>query len=271
MEQTVNRNYKDTVFRMLFSKPEHALSLYNSLNGTSYTDVGGLSYNTLENAIYMNVKNDVSILVGHRMSLYEHQSTWNPNLPLRDLFYSADLLQGYMKDWSIYGTKLRRIPTPELRVKVLNINPGKNEKLKQDCPVLGEYMTYVGKVRAYAQEMELREAVERAVGECISEGILSEFLRQQKMEVVKVSIYEYDEEREMRLIRADEREIGMEMGLEAGREEGREEGREVGIRGMISIAKKAGWTKEETVQQLQEELGISKEEAEVYVEKFWEA
>ena len=82
-----------------------------------------------------------------------------------------------------------------------------------------------------------------------------------------MSIYEYDEEREMRLIRADEREIGMEMGLEAGREEGRE----AGTRGMISIAKEVGCTKEETAQKLQNKLGISKEEAEEYVKKFWEA
>jgi len=63
MIKSAKRNFKDTVFRMLFSRPENALALYNSLNGTAYTDVGMLEFNTLENAIYMNVKNDVSFLI----------------------------------------------------------------------------------------------------------------------------------------------------------------------------------------------------------------
>lgn len=82
MTKRTNRKYKDTVFRMLFADAGNALSLYNGLNGTNYTDVAMLQYNTLENAIYMNVKNDVSFLIGHWMNLYEHQSTWNPNVPL---------------------------------------------------------------------------------------------------------------------------------------------------------------------------------------------
>ena len=82
MTKEVNRRYKDTVFRMLFSDAENALSLYNGLNGTAYTDIAKLQYNTMENAIYMNVKNDVSFLIGHWMHLYEHQSTWNTNMPL---------------------------------------------------------------------------------------------------------------------------------------------------------------------------------------------
>lgn len=154
MKKQVNRNYKDTVFRMLFKEAKNALTLYNSLNGTHYTDAAMLEYNTLENAIYMNVKNDVSFLIASRMNLYEHQSTWNPNMPLRNLLYAA--------------------------------------------------------------QAELSAAVERAVDECIREGVLKEFLLKQRSEVIMVSIYEYDEEKEMKLIRADERKIGIEQGIEQG-------------------------------------------------------
>lgn len=120
-------------------------------------------------------------------------------------------------------------PELELKVTVLNINEGMNERLKEKCPALKEYMQYVDRVREYSKEMPLREAVIKAVNECIREGILREFLMEQKAEVVKVSIYEFDEEREMRLIREDERELG--------REEGRREGRGEGIQKILLLNK----------------------------------
>ena len=85
-ETKVQRNYKDTVSRMLFRKPENALSLYNALNGTSYTDASQITFNMLDNAIYMGMQNDVSFLIMNEVNLYEHQSTYNLNMPLRDLF-----------------------------------------------------------------------------------------------------------------------------------------------------------------------------------------
>ena len=249
MTKSVKRNFKDTVFRMLFSRPENALALYNSLNGTAYTDVGMLEFNTLENAIYMNVKNDVSFLIARGVNLYEHQSTYNPNMPLRNLLYLTNLLEREMAEQSLYSSKLLKIPTPsfvvfyngtkempermvlrlsdafefpvedpalELKVTMLNINPGMNELLKEECAVLREYMLYVERVRMYAAGMDIGEAVELAVDECIEEGILREFLLEQKMEVVRMSIYEYDEEKELKIIRADERELGYEEGMEEG-------------------------------------------------------
>lgn len=107
-------------------------------------------------------------------------------------------------------------PDLELKVTVLNINEGMNEELKGKCRDLKEYMQYVDKVRLYHKEMPLRDAVIRAVDECVQKNILREFLIKQKAEVIKMSIYEFDEEREMRLIRADEREIGREEGMEKG-------------------------------------------------------
>jgi len=108
----VKSNYKDTIFRMLFSDKENLLSLYNALNGTSYTDTEGLEITTLENAVYMNYRNDVSFVFSSELMLYEHQSTFNPNMPLRDLIYVTHILQGLTKDEDLYSSVLVRIPAP---------------------------------------------------------------------------------------------------------------------------------------------------------------
>lgn len=243
------KKYKDTVFRLLFSDKKRALSLYNGINGTDYQDELLLEFNTLENAIYMNLHNDISFIIVNQIHLYEHQSTLPVNLPLRDLLYIADILQKTIVDKTIYSSKKLMIPNPnfvvfyngqdkmpermelklsdsfliptdspelELKVTVLNINEGMNEQLKEKCPDLKQYMQYVDRVRKYNLELPLKDAVTKAVDECIKENILRDFLMKQKGEVIKVSIYEFDEEREMRLIRADEREIGREEGVEEG-------------------------------------------------------
>ena len=74
----------------------------------------------------------------------------------------------------------------------------------EQCRALKEYAQYVDRVRKYVGKMNLDAAVHRAVEECIREGILEDFLRVNRSEVEKVSIFEYDEEREIRLIRQDE-------------------------------------------------------------------
>lgn len=292
------RKYKDTVYRMLFKKAGNALSLYNSLNGTSYSDESMLEFNTLENAIYMGMKNDLSFLIMDQMHLYEQQSTYTPNMPLRDLFYVADLLQVLVKDKSLYSSRLIKIPTPhfvvfyngrdnipesvelklseafeikteepelELKVQILNINPGMNEELKAKCPILNEYVIYVEKVRKYAKYMLLEEAVEQAIEECIKDNILREFLLTQRAEVLKMSIYEYDEEKELRLIRADERQLGREEERENTDKERREKEEAI-----ISLCKEFGSTKEETAKRLSEKCKLSKAESEEKVNTYWE-
>jgi len=284
------KKYKDTVYRMLFKEPEKALSLYNSLNGTAYTDASLLEFNTLENAIYMGMKNDLSFLIMNQMYLCEQQSTDTPNMPLRGLLYVADLLQAFAKNKTLYSSRQIKIPTPhfivfyngtdklpermerklsdafavptdnselELKVQILNINPGMNEELKEKCPALREYVIYVEKVRNYAKTMPLEEAVECAIEECIKQDVLRDFLLQQKAEVVKVSIYEYDEEREMKLIRADERAMGEELG--------RVEGRAEGIRAFVLDNIEEKIPVERICEKLQRRFGVSQEEAkEIY-------
>ena len=111
----------------------------------------------------------------------------------------------------------------------VNINLGKNKKLLEQCQTLKEYAIYVKKVRTYAKSMKVEEAVDRAVTECINEGILREFLLQNRKEAVEMSIFEYDEEAVFEIVRKDEYEKGLQEGLEKGIEKGIEEGREEGF------------------------------------------
>lgn len=246
---TANRMYKSRIFAMLFSDRNELLKLYNAINGTSYDDPDLLQVNTLENAVYMSMQNDVSFIIDMRLNLYEHQSTYSPNLPVRYLLYVADVYSDYTKDMNLYGTKAVKLPTPrfvifyngqaeqpdrkelklselfsipdadpslELKAVMLNINKGHNRKLMETCRTLQDYAEYTFRVREYAAEMPLDLAVEQAITECISEGILADFLRKNRAEAKKVSIYEYDEERHMR----QTREEGMEEGYANGFSQG---------------------------------------------------
>ena len=105
----------------------------------------------------------------------------------------------------------------ELKVLVININEGYNQKLMESCQILKEYAQYVSKVRIYKKTLKLNEAVEKAVEECIREGILREFLLANKAEVVAMSIFEYDREWEEEILRKEEFEAGRELGKEEER------------------------------------------------------
>ena len=258
------KKYKDTIFRMLFENKENLLSLYNAMNHKNYTDVDALQVVTLENSIYMGMKNDLAFILDMNLYLYEHQSTYNPNMPLRDLFYISNEYQKLVVQKSLYSSVLQKIPAPkfvvfyngtkeiedvsefrlssayecqtddpdlELRVTVLNVNEGHNQELMEHCQTLKEYAQYVAKVRKYTSlgELSLEEAVECAVEECIKEGILAEFLIQNRAEVISMSIFEYNKDEEEKKLRKAEFEAGREAGIEEGRMAGIEEGRMAGI------------------------------------------
>ena len=251
-----NRKYKDTIFRMLFSDKKNLLSLYNALNGKNYSDCAQLEIVTLENAIYMSMKNDLAFILDLALFLWEHQSTYNPNIPLRDLMYIAKEYEKYIKEKgiSLYSNRQQKIPAPqfivfyngnrkigermehrlsdayetsngepalELKVLVININEGYHQKLMESCQILKEYAQYVSKVRTYKKTLSLNEAVEKAVEECIQEGILREFLLKHRAEVVAMSIFEYDREWEEEILRKEEFEAGKELGEQLGKEKER--------------------------------------------------
>ena len=285
-ENKVNRNYKDTVFRMLFQDRKNLLSLYNAVNGTAYEDVDGLVITTLQDAVYMNYKNDVSFVFDFTLSIYEHQSTVNQNMPLRDLIYVSKVLQGQMKDQDIYSSRQIKLPTPkfvvfyngtdeqpekqtlrlsdayekqleevelELTVTVYNINYGHNQKLLEACQTLKEYAQYVAAVREYAKEMPLAEAVESAVDSCIRQGILADFLKKNRAEAIEMSIFEYDEEKHLK----SEREIWIT------------EGKQLGIASeIVSMGLECGLSKEQILHRLQTKLNISEQTAKEYFDKY---
>ena len=103
----VNGKYKDCVFRMLFNSKEKLLELYNGLNCSHYTDTNNLKINTLSDAVYMGYKNDVSFVFNSYMYLFEHQSTYSPNLPLRNLIYVSRLLEKETKDDILYNKRFK--------------------------------------------------------------------------------------------------------------------------------------------------------------------
>ena len=242
---TANRKYKDTVFRRLFSDRKNLLSLYNAISGTAYENPDDLEFVTLENAIYMGMKNDLAFIIDTNLFLYEHQSTYNPNMPLRDLFYISSEYQKLVDHKSLYSSTQQKVPAPnfivfyngtvkkedcwtnylseayenltgepnlELKVITLNINEGHNKELMAQCQTLREYAQYVAKVREFAGNTELNAAVELAVNECIQNNILAEFLRKHKSEVIAMSIFEYDKEEEEKKLREAEYEAGYDEG-----------------------------------------------------------
>ena len=248
--QPVLRNYKDTIFRKLFNDKKNLLSLYNLMSGKQYTDSNMLEIVTLDNAIYMNMKNDLAFLINCSICMYEHQSSLSPNMALRYLFYVAREYEKLTNQKTIYSSKRVTLPAPhfvvfyngkdggewstrttrlsevfkpeedepnlELIVKEININLGVNDGILRQCKPLFEYMQYTDKVRTYVAYMDTALAVEKAVDESLHEGILEDFLLQNKSEAIQMSIFEFDEEREMQLIRDDERAIGFEKGIYTG-------------------------------------------------------
>ena len=108
--------------------------------------------------------------------------------------------------------KRQERPALELAVLVYNINLGHNQELLDTCCLLKEYAQYVEQVRTFAKEMSFVEAVEQAVEYCIRNGILSDFLSENRAEAIAVSIFEYDEEKHIQSERKEWREIGREEG-----------------------------------------------------------
>ena len=299
-----DRAYRDRLFRMIFKDKREFLELYNALNGTSYDRPEDLTAETLENAVYLGMKNDLAFLVYAHLSLYEHQSTRNPNMPLRNLFYVSGIYSRLTRDSNLYGEKLIKIPKPqfvvfyngtdpmpessvirlseafdseeengepdlELKVRILNINPGNNRKLMEQCRTLWEYAQYVTKVREYAENLELDAAVECAIRECIGQGILKELLLRNRSEVKTVSIFEYNEEQHMKQEREENyrygKEDGLREGLDKGRREGRleglEKGRSEGAQAYLRLCMEIGMEKHAAAARLTEQFEMTEESA----------
>ena len=295
----VNKKYKDRLFRMVFQDKESLLTLYNAVSGSSITQPDEVEIVTLEDVIYMGTKNDAAFLIDDILNLYEHQSTKNPNMPLRGVLYMADEYRRYIEKsrLNIYGSSRITLPLPqyyifyngltaepdrtelkisdayskkytqltpclEFKATLLNINLGHNQELMEHCQKLREYAQFVAEVRKRLDRGALlEEAADEAVSHCIREGVLSEFLIAHRAEVNEVILTEYDEQFHI----ASEKELSRKEGVELGRREGKEEGRREGIKVLIETLAEMGSPKSEIASKLQERFGLSSEEAETYI------
>ena len=244
----MRRNYKDRLFRFIFGNENHkdwALNLYNAMENKQYTDPADLEIVTLENAVYMHMKNDVSMLVqGWNLFFAEQQASLNPSIPYRLLGYCTTTYSKYvasLDNFNPYGKKPIRLPAPtfyvfyngpekakktdtlklsdlyynkpeepmlELIVKQINING-----YEGPCVQLYEYEWFVERIRENCKTMQIEKAVNIALDDLPETFTIRQFLMLNKSEVIDMSIFEYDEEKHLRLLRKE--------AYEEGREEGR--------------------------------------------------
>ena len=225
-----NREYRDRLFKFIFGNPDNrdwTLSLYNAINGSSYTDASQIRYTTIEDAVYMNMKNDVSFLVADTMSFYEQQASFNPNMPMRFLIYAGMVYAKYISQtdsYHPYSTAQQKAPTPrcvcfyngeaekedrvvldlkdafdreadiEVRVTMLNVNYGRNRALMEACKPLRDYAWFVDAVRQRQATLnDLDAAVDAALNEMPEESALRAFMTANRAEVKRMCITEYNE------------------------------------------------------------------------------
>ncbi len=294
----VRRNVKDRLFRFLFEKDREALlDLYNALNGTDYKDSSKLEIVTIESAVYVVMKNDLAFVLAGTLSMYEHQSTCSPNLPVRFLIYLAQEYQTVIEqsEKSLYGTRVISLPTPkcvvfyngtkempeeqtirlsdafeeqtvkadvELTVRVLNINHGHNGMLMEKCGVLKEYSEFVDTTRKFMrEETSTEKALAGAVDYCIENRILAKFLKENRAEVLGMLLEEFDVEKYERTLKSEGREEGISEGIEAGREQG--------IRCMIEALQEAGQTEKQVAAALVTKYSLSEGAAKEKLSLYW--
>lgn len=233
----IETKYKDKLFRIIFGKDDEKskrwrLELYNALSGKKHTNPDDIELTTIENVLYITMKNDLSFLVDSQLSLYEQQSTYNPNMPLRGLFYFSQLYQIHLAKISkdLYGTTLVKIPAPryfvfyngpkshhkedvsklrlsdafenfeehgefEWTATVININADHNKTLQKNCKPLYDYISYVDRIKLnLARKMEKQDAINEAVDWACAQNLLDGFFREHKAMVTAVSLTEFDQE-----------------------------------------------------------------------------
>ena len=243
-----NRKIRDTVFCHFMSNESHLLSLCNALNDTGYDESSNITINTLEGSFFSNIKNDISFLLKNLMVvLIEHQTTINPNMPLRFLSYVDELYKRYTSTShkKIYGNDLIKIPAPEfyvfydgtdtsfeqqtlklsdafetqsdkleLTVHVYNLADGMNDKLKRKCLPIGEYSIFSNAYKHFRQQkMEIDHAVDAAIKYCLENNVMVDYLKNNQKEVIDMFGFEWNEK--------EEREALLEIGEERGRFEGK--------------------------------------------------
>ncbi len=247
----INGEHKDRVFKFIFGNPDNkqwTLSLYNAINGSNYDDPDDIILNTIEDAVYLGMKNDVSFIIMDELHLWEHQSTYNPNMPMRFFIYAAKLYEKYIagSEYYQYSRILQTAPSPrcicfyngeakqpeekelrlsdafggkgdiEVKVTMLNINYGKNKILMDACEPLNEYAWLVETIRNNRKIMSsIEEAVDAALAEMPDNFLIRKFLLLNKAEVKGMFLTEWDQDKVIKQERRDEQKrVARDMLLE---------------------------------------------------------
>ena len=231
-----NREYKNSVFSLLFSDKKNIIELYNAIGGTEYDLDTEVEINTLEKALYFDRYNDLSFLIdGRFVVLIEHQSTINENMPLRALLYVARVYEKIIDSISIYSKTLIKIPTPEfyvlyngddkypatqtlklsdafkvpkkfleLEVKVININYEEQPEILEKSHTLRGYSYFVNRVKGFrTQGLSLEEAIPLAIQSCVDEDVLTNFLELHGSEVRNMLYVEFNMEDALKVREAE--------------------------------------------------------------------
>ena len=298
----LNTKYKDRLFRLIFNDKKKLLELYNAVNESNYTNPDELEITTIEDAVYMGMRNDLSFIIGDEMNLYEHQSTFSPNLPLRGVFYFSSVYKAYIEPvkHKLYSDSKLKIPFPqyiifyngiekkperqELKLStlfigngkgkapalectalVLNVNYGQNKELMERCRTLKEYAQFIAIIRRnLAEGMKHQEAVEQAVDECIRNDILAEILRKNRSEIVNSILTEWDENEYREFLK----EESWKEGHESGKLEGKIEGIREGIIRMIQLCQDLQLSQNETLLKIKNAFSLEDEDAQHYIDEY---
>ena len=239
----INREQKDRLFAFIFGRWENrewTLSMYNGVNETDYKDASEIEINTIEDSVYMGMKNDVSFLLRYTINLWAHQSTPNPNMPVREIMYLGKLYDKYIhqRKANIYGSKLIELPVPkiivfyngtkdqpddtilrlsdafpkqidkseadvEVRVRLLNVNKGHNLKLMESCKPLSEYAWFIEEIRNNLKSLTIEEATDHAIDDMPKDFLIREFMIGNRAEVKDMCLTEYNEEETMELFKQE--------------------------------------------------------------------
>ena len=295
---TINRTYKDRLFKIIFEGKKELLSLYNALTGKNYQNPDELEINTIDDVIYMHLKNDMSFILDDWQNLFEQQSTFNPNQPLRGFFYFADLYKVKYFGKKIYSTRLLKIPTPqyivfyngttsmpdrkELRLSdafqqpttqpdievvahMLNINYGHNKELMERCQKLKEYAQFIDIIRHYLKENEHwsnEQAISKAIDDCIQNNILRDILQKERLRVMASILSEFDEVGYKEMIRQEAYEDAYEEIYEEVYEE-------ISVKSLIEFVQDIGYSKEDAATLVKQRFHLSDDAINQYMQKFW--
>ena len=294
MTAKLNREYRDSVFRMLFNDKKKLIELYNAVFDTDYGPDTPIDIKTIEDVLFVHMKNDIAFTLDNKfIVLTEHQSTINPNMPVRNLIYLSTILQKMYKKAEFYQTVPLPLPQPEfivfyngsrkmpeyqelklsdsflgekkekyaldLTVKVFNINIKEDEGILARSATLSQYSRLVEKIKTAALDGEVSERIMSLIfKECINEGILPEFLTEHGLEVINMLFKEFTEEEREELYT----QSGYKMGLADGLEQGRAEGETSGAEKMrFELARKMK-ARNMDVKVIREITGLSDEELE---------